>query len=240
MSNTLKVKIREKGGVNQLRQDGFVPGVIYGRGVENTNVVVEAPILEKVLQKAGESTLVELSIDGGPSTSFDKTQDKSVGAGKSKHVLIQDVQRDPVKDNLTHVDFLEVSLDRKIKAEVPLLFVGDSTAVKELNGTLIRSVQEVEVEALPQNLPHNIEVDISFIKTFEDHITIADVKIPAGVKVLIAENTILASVVPPRTEEELESLKAEVVEDVSKVEGVVKQEIPVAEIDSKENKKSAE
>ncbi|MEK7629748.1 MAG: 50S ribosomal protein L25 [Patescibacteria group bacterium] len=228
MSNTIKVKIREKGGVNQLRQDGFIPGVVYGRGVENTNVVVEAPILEKVLQKAGESTLLELTIEGGSST--------SLGVNKSKHVLIQDVQRDPVKDNLTHVDFLEVSLDRKIKAEIPLLFVGDSPAVKELNGTLIKSVQEVEVEALPQNLPHNIEVDISSIKTFEDHITIADIKIPNGVKVLIAEDTILASVIPPRTEEELESLKGEVVEDVSKVEGVVKQEAPVSE-DKKEEEK---
>lgn len=220
MSNTLKVKIREKGGVNQLRQDGFIPGVVYGRGVENTNVVVEAPILEKVLQKAGESTLLELSIDGS----------------KSKHVLIQEVQRDPVKDNLTHVDFLEVSLDRKIKAEIPLLFIGDSPAVKELNGTLIRSMQEVEVEALPQNLPHNIEVDISSIKTFEDQITVADIKTSSGVKILTTADTILASVIPPRTEEEMESLKGEVVEDVTKVEGVIKQEAPVSE----ENKKEEE
>ncbi|MDP3764102.1 MAG: 50S ribosomal protein L25 [bacterium] len=232
MSNTIKVKIREKGGVNQLRQDGFVPGVVYGRGVKNTNVFIEAPILEKVLQKAGESTLLELTIEGDPST--------SLGAGKPKHVLIHDVQRDPVKDNLTHVDFLEVSLDRKIKAEIPLLFVGDSPAVKELNGTLIRGIQHVEVEALPQNLPHNIEVDISFIKTFEDHIKIADLKIPAGVKILDNSETILASVIPPRTEEELESLKGDVVEDVTKVEGVVKQETPAAEADSQESKKPAE
>ncbi|MDP3799861.1 MAG: 50S ribosomal protein L25 [bacterium] len=210
MSNTIKVKIREKGGLTQLRQDGFIPGVVYGRGVENTNVVVEAPILEKVLQKAGESTLLELTIEGG----------------KSKHVLIQDVQRDPVKDNLTHVDFLEVSLDRKIRAEIPLHFIGDSPAIKELGGILIKGIQQVEVEALPQNLPHNIEIDISSIKTFEDHITVADVKISNNVKILVSEETILASVVPPRSEEELESLKGDVVEDVTKVEGVVKAEVP--------------
>ena len=237
MSNTIKVKIREKGGVNQLRQDGFVPGVVYGRGVENTNVVVETPVLEKVLQKAGESTLLELTIEGGSSTSLDQTRDKSLGVNKSKHVLIQDVQRDPVKDNLTHVDFLEVSLDRKIKAEIPLLFVGDSPAVKELNGTLIKSVQEVEVEALPQNLPHNIEVDISSIKTFEDQITVANIKVSINVKVLTPVDTILASVIPPRTEEELESLKGEVVEDVTKVEGVVKQEAPDPEGSGKEEDK---
>ena len=221
MSNTIKVKIREKGGVNQLRQDGFIPGVVYGRGVENTNVVVETPVLEKVLQKSGESTLLELTIEGG----------------KSKHVLIQDVQRDPVKDNLTHVDFLEVSLDRKIKAEIPLHFIGDSPAIKELGGILIKGVQQVEVEALPQNLPHNIEIDISSIKTFEDHITVADLKISNNVKILVSEETILASVVPPRSEEELESLKGDVVEDVTKVEGVVKQETPETEgADKKEDK----
>ncbi len=221
MSNTIKVKIREKGGVNQLRQDGFIPGVVYGRGVENTNVVVETPVLEKVLQKSGESTLLELTIEGG----------------KSKHVLIQDVQRDPVKDNLTHVDFLEVSLDRKIKAEIPLHFIGDSPAIKELGGILIKGVQQVEVEALPQNLPHNIEIDISSIKTFEDYITVADLKISNNVKILVSEETILASVVPPRSEEELESLKGDVVEDVTKVEGVVKQETPETEgADKKEDK----
>ncbi len=237
MSIKIQAKIREKGGVNQLRRAGLVPGVVYGHGMENANVAVGRLDLEKALERAGETTLLELTVEGDPSTPFDKAQGKPLRASKSKHVLIHEVQRDPVKDFLTHVDFLEVRLDQKIKAEVPIHFVGDSPAVKELSGTLIRSIQHLEVEALPQNLPHNIEVDISDIKTFEDHITVADIKIGAGVKVLAQASTIVASVVPPRSEAELEALKTEVEEDVSKVEGVVKQEIPADEESEKKEDK---
>ncbi|MFY9493388.1 MAG: 50S ribosomal protein L25 [Minisyncoccia bacterium] len=221
MSIKLEVKIREKGGVNQLRRDGLVPGVVYGSGVENASVSVGRSDLEKAIAKAGETTMVELVLGGGSSSEVESV--------KTKHVLIHDVQRDPVKDLPIHVDFLEVRLDQKIKAEIPVVFVGDSPAVKELSGVLIRNIQHIEVEALPQNLPHNIEVDISGLKTFEDHITVADIKVGPSVKILSKLNAIAASVVPPRSEEELEALKTEVVEDVSKVEGVVKPEAPAVE-----------
>ncbi|MBI4119065.1 MAG: 50S ribosomal protein L25 [Parcubacteria group bacterium] len=210
MSIKLEVKTREKGGVNQLRRAGFVPGVVYGRGTESTNVAVARTLLEQALKTVGENTLLELE----------------VGGGKSKHVLIHDLQRDPVKELLSHVDFLEVRLDQKIKADIPLVFIGESPAVKELAGVLVRSIQHIEVEALPQNLPHNIEVDISNLKTFEDRITVADIKVGLNVKVLSKPEAVAASVVPPRSEAELEALKTEVVEDVSKVEGVVKPETP--------------
>lgn len=210
----LEAKLRQKGGVNQLRREGFVPGVIYGRGAENANVTVTRASLEQALKVAGENTLLELEIEGA----------------KSKHVLIHNVQRDPVKDILGHVDFLEVRLDQKIKAEIPLVFVGESPAVKELSGVLIRNIQHIEVEALPQNLPHNLEVDLSGLKTFEDHLTVADIKSGPNVRVLGDSEQIIASLVPPRTEEELEAIKGDVVEDVTKVEGVVKAE-PSAEDD---------
>ena len=210
MSIKLEVKIREKGGVNQLRQAGLVPGVVYGHGSENLNVTVPRVSLEQTLKVAGENTMLELEI----------------GDGKTKHVLIHDLQRDPVKELLNHVDFLEVRLDQKIKADVPLEFTGESVAVKELSGVLVRNIQHIEVEALPQNLPHNIEVDISRLKTFEDRVTAADLKVGSDVKILSKPDAIIALVVPPRSEEELEALKTEVVEDVSKVEGVVKPEAP--------------
>ncbi|MBI2466013.1 MAG: 50S ribosomal protein L25, partial [Candidatus Sungbacteria bacterium] len=208
MSIKLEAKTREKGGVNQLRQAGFVPGVVYGRGVKSTNIAVARTLLEQALKTVGENTLLELEI----------------GGGKSKHVLIHDLQRDPVKELLSHVDFLEVRLDQKIKADIPLVFIGESPAVKELAGVLVRSIQYIEVEALPQNLPHNIEVDISHLKTFEDRIAVADIKVGLDVKVFSKPEAVVASVVPPRSEAELEALKTEVVEDVSKVEGVVKPE----------------
>ena len=212
MAIKLQAKLRQKGGLNELRNSGFVPGVVYGDGVKNIDVSVGDIPLSKAFKEAGESTLLELEVEGD----------------KTRHVIINEVQVDPVKGEPVHVDFLEVRLDKKIKAEVPLLFIGESPAVKGLGGILVKNVQHVEVEAFPQDLPHNIEIDISSINTFEDHIKISDIKINPKVKILSDISSIVASVVPPRSEEELESLKGEVVEDVSKVEGVVKEE-PAAE-----------
>lgn len=208
MSIKLEAKLRQKGAINELRNSGFVPGVVYGKGVKNVDVSVAEIPLKKAFAEAGESTLLELEVAGD----------------KTRHVIINEVQTDPFKGEPIHVDFLEVRLDEKIKAEVPVLFVGESIAVKGLGGILVKNIQHIEVEAFPQDLPHNIEVDISSINTFEDHIKISDIKIDPKVKILSEASSIVASVVPPRTEEELESLKGEVVEDVSKVEGVVKEE----------------
>lgn len=219
MSTKLEAKIRTGAGkgLSVLRLSGLVPGVVYGHGVENLNVAVPKINLEKIFKTAGESTLLELVLDGG----------------KSKHVLIHNTQKDPIKGWPLHVDFLEVRLDEKIKAEVPLEFVGEAPAIKELAGTLIKNIHHVEVEALPQNLPHNLEIDLGGLKTFEDHLTVADIKTTPNVKILTEADQIVASVVPPRSEAELESIKGEVVEDVSKVEGVVKEEAPAAEIEEK-------
>lgn len=200
-----------------------MPGVVYGRGVKNMNVAVGITVLAKTLKEAGESTLLELSLEGNG----------------SKHVLIHDLQRDPVKNFPIHVDFLEVRLDQKIKANVYLEFMGESPAIKELGGVLVKNVHELEVEALPQDLPHNIEVDISAIKTFEDHITVGDVKVGSRVKIISPVETIVVSVIPPRSEAELEALKTEVTEDVSKVEGVVKEEAPAAEVESSTKKEES-
>ena len=210
MSTKLGAKIRNNAGkgLGELRVSGLVPGVVYGHGVKNINVAVPKILLEKVFKIAGESTLVELEVEGD----------------KTRHVIINDIQIDPVRGLLKHVDFLEVRLDEKIKAEVPLEFIGEAPAVKELAGTLIKNIHHVEVEALPQNLPHSLEVNLESLKTFEDHLTIADIKTSSNVKILTESDQVIASVVPPRTEAEMEEIKGEVVEDVSKVEGVEKPE----------------
>ena len=212
----LEAKLRQKGGVNQLRREGFVPGVIYGRGAENANVTVTRASLEQALKVAGENTLLELEIEGA----------------KSKHVLIHDVQRDPVKDILGHVDFLEVRLDQKIKAEIPLVFVGESPAVKEFSGVLVRNIQHIEVEALPQNLPHEISVDISSLGNFGDQILVKDINLGHDVKIEADAEAILATVQEPKSQEELEAELATPsagVEDVKIIEKEKKEEEPLAE-----------
>lgn len=221
MSIKLEAKIRTitSQGAKKTRRSGFVPAVVYGQGMANINIAVPMNSMAKVLKEAGESTLLQLQIEGD-----------GVMSSKIHNVLIHDIQTDPVKDHLSHVDFMEVRMDQKIKTPIALSFIGESLAIKELGGVLIKNIHELEVEALPQALPHHLEVDISNIKSFEDHITVANIKIGKNVKILAEGSLVVASVMPPRTEAELESLKSEVIEDISKVEGVIKSETTETEV----------
>ncbi|MFH1671407.1 MAG: 50S ribosomal protein L25, partial [Candidatus Portnoybacteria bacterium] len=175
----------------KLREQGFIPAVLYGQKVKNLLLSVKEHDFEKAYQKAGESTLIKLEIEGE----------------KDRTVLIQDISKDPVNDRTIHIDFNQVKMDEKIIVEVPLVFIGQSEAVEREAGVLIKNIQEVEVEALPSDLPHEIEVDISVLKTFDDNIYIKDLKLPEKVEVKANPNDSVASVIPPRTQEELESLE---------------------------------
>lgn len=217
-SNTLNLTATNRTltgkSLHRLREKGIVPGVVYGRGIENTLVAVPERELEKVYREAGENTLVNLEIE----------------AGEPRTVLIYDVALDPVKQRLVHVDFYQVRLDEAVKAEVPLEFTGVSPAVKELGGTLVKVLHTLEVEALPQEIPHKIEADVSKLTTFDEQIKIKDLKVAASVKILYSPEEIVARVLPPRTEEELEALEEKVVEDLAKVEGVADKEIEEKEV----------
>ncbi len=155
------------------------------------------------------SSLLTLTVDGG-----------------SEHpVIVRDIQIHPLKGHITHIDFYQVRLDEEITAEIPLEFVGESPAVKDLGGTFVRNIDAVEVEALPQDLPHDIEVDISILDTFEKVIHVSDLKVPQGVKVMLEPGEVIALVQEPRTQEEIDAeLAAATTEDVEAVEGVKKEE----------------
>ena len=176
--------------VVELRNQGKIPAVLYGRQVENINLEVDSHEFEKAYKEAGESTIISLKI-----------------GDDMRNVLIHDVQFDPLTDKASHIDFYQVRMDEKITVSVSLIFIGESPAVKDLGGILIRNIHEIEVSALPKDLPHEIKVDISVIKTFDDHIYIKDLPIPSGVEVSAEANEIVASVVAPRSEEELASLE---------------------------------
>jgi len=214
--------------LKHLREEGAIPGVIYGRELKNISVSVDEIELKKTYREAGENSLVNLTIEGsGP-----------------RPVLIYDVQLDPIKQRITHVDFYQVRLDEAVRAEVPLEFTGTAPAVKELGGTLVKVFHGLEVEALPQDIPHAITVDISKLATFEDQIEIRDLAVAGKFKILAEPKEIVARVLPPRTEEELEALKEEVKEDVTKVEGVADKEPEAVEAkevkEEKEEKKEKE
>ncbi len=209
---TLQAKNREISGkkVNALRRQGFVPAVVYGKDVSSESVAVDKKQFKKVFKEVGENTLINLKID-----------DK-----EAKKVLISDHQIDPLTGEPIHIDFHQVKLTEKVKAEVPLKFVGEelSPAIRELEGVLGKEKDNIEVESLPVDIPHEIEVDVSVIKTFDDTIYVSDLKVPANVKVLDEPQEVVAKVFPPRSEEELKELEEEVVEDVEKVEEVEKKE----------------
>lgn len=156
---------------------------------------------QKVLAEAGETSLVIVSVEG-----------------KSYNVLIYDVAKDPMTLLPIHADFYAVRMDKPIEAKVPLVFSGESPAVKNDGGILVKVLHEVEVKALPKDLPHEIVVDITRLEKFEDKIYIRDVAFPEGVMAHAEAEEVIALVEPPRSDAELEELtKAEAGEAVAEV-----------------------
>jgi len=176
----------------QLRSDkeklsaDFTPAVLYGKGVENKNLKVKKVDFEKAFAKAGESNLIDLDF----------------GTGSAK-VLVKDFQKDSLKGFFTHIDFYQVNMKEKITAEIPLHFVGESKAIRELGGALIKDMDSLEVECLPGDLVDHIDVDISVLNTYDDAIRVNDLKMPAGLTLVHHTNEVVAAVMAPKIEEEV-------------------------------------
>jgi large subunit ribosomal protein L25 len=205
----LKSILRNEVGrkVGKKRKEGKVPAVVYGHGINPSNLWINGLDLEKVYRQVGENTIIELEAEGN----------------KKMNVLIQDIQTDPVSSRVIHVDFFQVRMDEKIEKEVPLEFLGEAPAVKGAGGILVKSLDEVPVKCLPADLPSKIEVDITILKTFNDYIKVKDLAISESVQLLIDPETIVALITPPRSDEEIAKLSEKVEEDVTKVAGVVKE-----------------
>ncbi len=206
---TLEAKMRTKTGkaVSQLREKGLIPAVMYGHKQNAVALEVNEQAFLKAFRAAGESTLIDLVLDG-----------------KSNKVLVQDVAHDPLTDKIIHADFHKVSLTEKLHAKIPLVYVGESKAVKSLGGMLIKNVDELEVECLPTALVHEITVDISTLDNFGEIIHLKDITVPPGITVkhLHGDDPIV-SVAAPRSEEELAELETKPEEKVEAVE-VIKKE----------------
>jgi len=139
--------------------------------------------------------------------------------------LIHDIQFDPLTGKPIHIDFYQPELKEEVEVTVSLIFEGVPPAVKDLGGTLVKNISEVEVKAKPQSLPHEIKVDIGNLKTFEDNILIKDLIVSKEVKILKEPEEIVAKVTrPEKVEEELEKPVEEKVEEVEKVEKKPKEE----------------
>ena len=181
----IKAEKREVFGkaLSEARLRGELPAVIYGPKEEAMPVFVPFGVFKKIWHEAGESTLIELNIDGA-----------------KKDVLIHDVDIDPIKSYPRHVDFYAVDLTKKLTVSVALVFEGEAPAVK-LGGILVKVMREVEVEAMPKDLPHEIKVDVSSLEWFEDRITIADLKLPKGVMAVAEPEEVVVLAEAPKLEE---------------------------------------
>ncbi len=188
------------------RELGKIPAVVYGHGVKNVSLEIDYKDFQKVFKETGESSLVELLIEGEK---------------QKRPVLIHEIQKDPVSDKFLHVDFFQTSLKEEVEVTIPLVFEGTSPAIKDLGGTLIKNITEIEVKALPQNLPHEIKVSIDGLNNFGDHILIKDLVLPKDIKVFKKPDEIIVSVAKAQKVEE--DLEKPVEEDVSKVEKVEKE-----------------
>lgn len=152
-------------------------------------LAVDAKAFGKLLPQVSSSTLITLVLEGD----------------EPRRVLIPEVQHDPLSGEPVHVDFHQVRLTEKIRVKVPLKPVGVSAAVQDLGGILVQSLSGIEVEALPQDLPSEISIDLSRLATFDDRVTVADLAIPTSVAVHARSEEVVAVVAPPRTEEELKA-----------------------------------
>lgn len=191
----LSVKPREIVGkkVRSLRREGFVPAELYGHGLKNVHLSVVAKEFNKVLKEAGTSTVVTLVLN---------TQKHSA--------LIHDVVRNYLTNEVEHIDFYEVRMDEKITARVPLEFIGEAPAIKAHGAVVNKAMSEIEVEALPQNLPHSLTIDLSVLTDLNQSIYVRDITVPKGVEVLVDAETAIATATPPAPEEVVEAAAVDV------------------------------
>lgn len=196
-SHTLEAEPREAIGkkVRAVRRQGLVPAVLYGSGVDGMPIKLDAKDADEALAKASASTLIDLTVDG-----------------EIHKVLVRDVQRDVIRRNVLHIDFLKVDMDVAIRTEVPVELVGEAPAVREQGGVLVTGLTEIEVEALPGALPDRIVVELDPLEEIDDAITVGDLYLGEGVRVLtdldenVAHVIYLAEEELEEEEEELEGL----------------------------------
>ncbi len=205
------ISIKAKNRKGKISESGFLPAVLYGPGIENISLEVDKKEFDKMFKEVGE-TLIGLDVDG-----------------KTYSVLIYDTQTDPMTMQTMHVDFYQPNLKEEVETEVPLELTGEAPALK-LGGTLITNMKELTVKALPKDLPNKIRIDVSSLMTFEDAITVKDIIVPAGVKIIDHPEEIVVQVVEPeKVEEELAKPIEEVEKEPEKAGEKKEEEAPAPE-----------
>jgi large subunit ribosomal protein L25 len=197
MDLELNLDAREAQGKanKRLRREGIVPGVVYGKGEGSTNVQVEAKTFETLYRAAGRTSVVKFRLPG---------------ASRATSGFIKSVQRHPLSGQAIHVDYYLVNLNVEMEVDVPLVFVGEAPAVEASGGTLLHNLSSIRVKALPNDIPHEVQVDVSVLKSLDVAIHVKDLNLNRDlVQVLSDGETLVSTVVPPRVEEEPEPVVTE-------------------------------
>ena len=177
----------------RLRTTGVVPGVLFGKKTGSIAVQLDASALEHLYRRAGRTSVVQVSVDGGRPTS----------------AIIKGIQRNPLTGRALHVDLFAVDLTHEMQAEIPLSFIGTSQAVEMDAAIMLTSLDHLKVRALPGDLPHEIEVDLSALGDMDATIHVRDLLVDAKVTVLNDPDDLVAKVTPPREEEVIAPVVAE-------------------------------
>jgi len=191
--------------VKRLRGQGITPANIYGHGIPSQAVQVLTPDLARTIRAVGRNTMLQLHVEGEK---------------KRRPVFVRTVQRDPITDELLHIDFYQVSLKEKIRIEVPLVIVGEAPAVSIHHGILLQSVNIVTMEGLPGDLPPHIEVDVSGLEEIDDAVHLKDLDVSPDVTVLAEPELVVAKVAAPRLAEEAVEEEVEVPEEAAEEEKI--------------------
>lgn len=199
----LRAELRNQVGkkVRALREAAFLPAVVYGEGIPTQAITVSCRDFEKVYQETGESAVLELDV-----------------AGNLYSVLIHDIAHDPLRGNVIHADFYAVRMDKVLRVKVPVVFTGESRAIKNEGGILVRVLQEIEVEALPQNLPHEFYANLEDLEVMNSRILVKDLPHEDTVKIIAEPDEVIALIEAPRSDEALAELRSAPVLETKEVE----------------------
>jgi large subunit ribosomal protein L25 len=189
--------------VKQLRRGGVIPVHLYGEGTESLNLQVDSTVLRRLVPQAGRNIPVSVDVEGRDGDNI---------------CFIREVQRHPVTEDLLHIDFLRVDVSQTITTGVPIELKGEAPGVVNLGGTLLQTLQALEVEALPLNIPTVLTIDVSGLDDFEKSVRVSDLEVPGDVTVLSDAAEMVARVMAPRLEEEPE-VEEEEIEGVEGEEG---------------------
>lgn len=185
---TFQLSARKRDGqkADEARQNGFIPAIIYGPGIEGESlpVLIEYQFFRKTYRRAGESTIIELEIEG-----------------KNVPTLVHTIDFEPVSNDFEHIDFYALDMNQEVHTNIMLRFVGQPPVVKEKDAILVTAKENLEAKCLPKHLVHDIEVDISGFTEYHDHVLVKDIAIPEGITIFDDPEAVVISATAPKIEE---------------------------------------